>query len=90
MKRSVVEERMDKVLASRVGFKKKFPDSTVAQERFTFNKMWIEYNLCICKESGCDWDREKNGKRALRSAHCSGVSIYSVGPEHVNHPSGKC
>jgi hypothetical protein len=62
MKRSVVEERMAKVLASRVGFKKKFPDSTVAQERFTFNEMWIERNLCICKESGCDWDRKKKGK----------------------------
>jgi len=62
MKRSVVEERMAKVLASRVGFKKKFPDSSVAQERFTFNKMWIEHSSCLCKENGCDWDRKKKGK----------------------------
>ena len=62
MKRSVVEERMAKVLASRVGFKKKFPDSSVAQERFAFNKMWIERSSCLCKENGCDWDRKKKGK----------------------------
>jgi hypothetical protein len=53
---------MAKVLASRVGFKKKFPDSIVAQERFVFNEVWIEHSLFICKESGCDWDRKKKGK----------------------------
>src|SRR5882762_6690033 len=62
MKRSVVEERMAEVLASRVGFKKKFPDNTVTQERFVFNEMWIERSSCVCKESGCDWDRKKKGK----------------------------
>jgi hypothetical protein len=59
MERSVVKEQMAKVLASRVGFKRKFPDSIITQERFAFNEVWIEHSWCICKESGCDWDRKK-------------------------------
>jgi hypothetical protein len=67
---------MAKVLASRVGFEKKFPDSTVAQERFAFNEMWIERSSCICKESGCDWDRKKREKGSALSPLFWGVDIF--------------